>query len=770
MAINFLTGQDIDGNLSVSGRSSINGYTDVAYALSVGVTTYGSYSIHTTGRIFGDTDVSGNYSVGRLGLIGGRNTTSSTYALDIFGTSNLEGDLKVTGKVGIGTTPSVKLEVEGHGIFNGSVVINENIESLRLGTTEASGGTYQTWHNASGRKGFFGYASTVNDIIYLVNDENSNIQLGTNGRIDDFIVSADGNVTMGANVIVANGLLGIGTTTLSNKLSLAGSGQNWVTSPAIKMWDSFNSKGWYVGSANNNTAGDFYIRSVTAEAAYPVAADQQFTIKQSGNVGIGTISPDPNYKLDVNGDILAGNVTATTNLVVNSSATGIISYGNRGKLGQATGFNPDNDNNGLWIEGSQDGESGGIFMNGNTMCLWSPGDNDILRVYDEDNFAGTPPFVISGSGKVGIGAPSPGAKLEVAGNANIGLLHTNYANAQYNVNLGFQNYNNGFAAIATGQNTLADADVSFSMGYKTRAKGTASFAGGNESTGPGAPIQTEAIGTASIAFGSGVTTSSNAFNSQAFGRETITGGGTQSAYQAMAIGYQSRAWADNSFAGGNNSDAFGQQSFAFGAGATASAGDSNIALGLGVTTNNNGTSAASGQVVVGKYNDYSSGVGHSFAVGTGSSSSSRYTAFCVRDIGYVGIGVNAPSYQLQLSINSAAKPSSNVWTVVSDERVKENIKPYEKGLNEILQVNTKTFDYNGKAGFEKTKGNIGIIAQEMMHIFPETINSYSAKLNEDDEEETELYNFDGHALTFALINAVKELKAEIEELKKQINK
>src|SRR5262245_19888679 len=67
---------------------------------------------------------------------------------------------------------------------------------------------------------------------------------------------------------------------------------------------------------------------------------------------------------------------------------GSIHYGNRGKLGQATTFIPDLDRNGLWIEGSADGsESGGAFMNGNVMCLWSPGDNDLLRIYDEDNFA-----------------------------------------------------------------------------------------------------------------------------------------------------------------------------------------------------------------------------------------------------------------------------------------------------------------------------------------------------------------------------------------------
>ncbi|MGI8530590.1 MAG: hypothetical protein ACR2KO_14065 [Geodermatophilaceae bacterium] len=78
-------------------------------------------------------------------------------------------------------------------------------------------------------------------------------------------------------------------------------------------------------------------------------------------------------------------------------------YDNRGRLGQAVDFNPDNDRNGLWIEGSDSpgGESGGIFMNGNVMCLWSPGDNDLLRILDEDSFpAGTPVFTIQNDGRI----------------------------------------------------------------------------------------------------------------------------------------------------------------------------------------------------------------------------------------------------------------------------------------------------------------------------------------------------------------------------------
>jgi len=137
--------------------------------------------------------------------------------------------------------------------------------------------------------------------------------------------------------------------------------------------------------------------------------------------------------------------------------------------------------------------------------------------------------------------------------------------------------------------------------------------------------------------------------------------------------------------------------------------------------------------------------------------------------GNVGIGTTSPVYQLQLSTDSAAKPSTNTWTITSDERVKTNIRPYKTGLEKLLQIKPKLYDYNGKAGFDvKDKNNIGVIAQEIKDIMPETVKKYNTKLNKEDKEDTELYNFDSHALTFALINSVKELNAKIENLETKI--
>jgi len=133
--------------------------------------------------------------------------------------------------------------------------------------------------------------------------------------------------------------------------------------------------------------------------------------------------------------------------------------------------------------------------------------------------------------------------------------------------------------------------------------------------------------------------------------------------------------------------------------------------------------------------------------------------------GNVGIGTVNPSYQLQLTTDSAAKPTSALWTIASDKRIKENINPYNKGLQELLKINPVTYDYNGLGGFNKGKGGVGIIAQEIIDILPDSISSIKGKLNETDEEETDILNFNGHELIYVLINAIKELKGQIDELK-----
>jgi hypothetical protein len=143
--------------------------------------------------------------------------------------------------------------------------------------------------------------------------------------------------------------------------------------------------------------------------------------------------------------------------------------------------------------------------------------------------------------------------------------------------------------------------------------------------------------------------------------------------------------------------------------------------------------------------------------------------FHIQGNGYVGVGTATPSYQFQVSTDSAAKPSTNTWTIASDARIKNVTGEYTKGLDAVCALRPVTYEYNGKAGFvDDHKENISIIAQEAILHFPECVGTFFAKLEEKDETETELYNWNGHAITFALINAVKELKAEVDSLKVEL--
>ena len=117
----------------------------------------------------------------------------------------------------------------------------------------------------------------------------------------------------------------------------------------------------------------------------------------------------------------------------------------------------------------------------------------------------------------------------------------------------------------------------------------------------------------------------------------------------------------------------------------------------------------------------------------------------------------------------AFKPGGGSWSSTSDERVKKDITNYTKGLTEILAIQPVNYKYNGKAGLPEEKQQVGVIAQDVQAVFPNAVVTYKALFDENDTEETELLAFNPSELTFTLINAVKELKAEIELLKQQIN-
>ena len=95
----------------------------------------------------------------------------------------------------------------------------------------------------------------------------------------------------------------------------------------------------------------------------------------------------------------------------------------------------------------------------------------------------------------------------------------------------------------------------------------------------------------------------------------------------------------------------------------------------------------------------------------------------------------------------------------SDERLKDNITPIENSLEKVGQLKGYEFDWNDKQ--EVYEGHdVGVIAQEVEKVVPEIVET-----REHDGYKAVKYE----KLVPLLINAINELKAEVEELK-SINK
>jgi len=116
-----------------------------------------------------------------------------------------------------------------------------------------------------------------------------------------------------------------------------------------------------------------------------------------------------------------------------------------------------------------------------------------------------------------------------------------------------------------------------------------------------------------------------------------------------------------------------------------------------------------------------------------------------------GSGITA----LTLDMSSAgAATFNNDVTAFSDKRLKTDIKPITNSLDKVMQMQGVYYKRND---VEDAREQVGVLAQDMEAILPEVV------LTADDEIQTK--SVDYGKITSVLIEAIKELKAEINELK-----
>jgi hypothetical protein len=119
-----------------------------------------------------------------------------------------------------------------------------------------------------------------------------------------------------------------------------------------------------------------------------------------------------------------------------------------------------------------------------------------------------------------------------------------------------------------------------------------------------------------------------------------------------------------------------------------------------------------------------------------------------------GWSASANRWQLDMSGNMTA--AGNV-TAYSDIRLKDNIELIENALEKVAQLNGVTF--TRKDHEDKNRRHAGVIAQEIEKVLPEVVS----------EDNEGIKNVAYGNMVALLIEAIKELKGEIEELKSKIS-
>ncbi|AWH75205.1 hypothetical protein DCS32_13835 [Dokdonia sp. Dokd-P16] len=357
----------------------------------------------------------------------------------------------------------------------------------------------------------------------------------------------------------------------------------------------------------------------------------------TGQVGIGTTSPDPSSMLDITSTeagILIPRMTETEKEDIDSPVKGLLVFQDDGNEGfwyfDGT----------IWVPIDNKGEFisiGGVIRNttnrkvddfvvgSTTLENITGGDDDRRLFFDKSR----------GAFRAGYNDDDSWDDSK-RGNYSVALGYNTIASGQFSTNIGRGGDTSGDYAVSLGRDNIASGQGATSFGYSNESSGAYSTTMGRNTTATGdfsiaGVVASTATGLHSIALGN--TSKATAENSFALGRLNQASG-----LNSIAFGFTNIANTDGAIAIGSESRATGDRSVALGNNLLARS-YSEVAVGL----YNTDYTPASTSITVGEDRIFS--VGNGFRTGGVTTFNNALT---ILKNGHVGIGTDTPGEALEI--------------------------------------------------------------------------------------------------------------------------
>jgi trimeric autotransporter adhesin len=512
-----------------------------------------------------------------------------------------------------------------------------------------------------------------------------------------------------------------------------------------------------VNPTTASTMNNVAIGGTTAAAAKVTTLDITSTLALNGSTGTAGYvltsngASAPTWQANANGLAIADDTTtnATRYLAFTSATTGNITTANVSST--KLQFNPSTGNlTSTVLTSTNDASISGLRVGqGNTAGVASTA------------FGAQALNVNTGAYVTGFGYQTLLANTSGTNNTGLGFYalfsNTTASNNTALGNQAMQLNTTGATNTAVGSNALysnTTASNNTALGYISlfnNTTGSSNTAVGHQS------LYSNTTGTLNVAVGP-TASYFNTTGSQniAIGYEALKANTTAS--NNVAVGFQSltsNTTGTNNVATGVQALGLvttGQSNTAFGhtAGNVISTGNNNVCIGF----------------AAGSYSTPLTTGGQNLYVGTNSGPSSATVDYemVITTLNSVGKG-GSTGYINPQGGSMYQGNNTTTWATVSDRRIKKNIEDNIIGLEKITNIRVRNFEYRlpeevdaelkPTDTVDKQGVQLGVIAQELQQVLPDCVKA----------ESTGVLSVQTDNLIWYAINAIKELKAEIDQLK-----